>query len=176
MTEKAAVKSDPKVFLATVNGGVTKTRYRKGQKIFAQGDPSDAVFFIEKGRVKVTVVSQQGKEAVIAFLETCDFVGEAALNGQPRRIATATAMADSVIARVEKSTMLETLRSQSAFSEMFTSYLLTRPFGWKRTWSISFSTPAKSGWRVHCSFWLTLERAADRWRSFRKSIRPRWLT
>ena len=112
--------------LATVNGGVTKAKYRKGQNVFAQGDASDAVFFIEKGKLKVTVVSQQGKEAVIAFLETGDFVGEASLRGQPQRIATATAMADSVVARVEKSTMLQTLRDQPAFSEKFTAYLLGR--------------------------------------------------
>ena len=126
MTEKRALRFDPEVFLATVNGGVTKAKYRKGQNVFAQGDASDAVFFIEKGKLKVTVVSQQGKEAVIAFLETGDFVGEASLRGQPQRIATATAMADSVVARVEKSTMLQTLRDQPAFSEKFTAYLLGR--------------------------------------------------
>ena len=126
MAKKATLKFDAKVFLATVNGGRSKSHYGKGQIIFAQGDPSDAVFFIEKGKVKVTVVSEQGKEAIIAFLEEGDFVGEACLRGQPLRVATATAMAECVIARVEKATFLQTLRDEAKFSELFTSYLLKR--------------------------------------------------
>ena len=102
MAKKAKLKFDAKVFLATVDGGRTKTNYRKGQTIFRQGDPSDAVFYIEKGKVKVTVVSEQGKEAIIAFLEEEDFLGEACLRGQPLRVATATAMTECVVARVEK--------------------------------------------------------------------------
>ena len=126
MAKKPTTKFDPKVFLATANGGRTKSTYRKGQTIFRQGDPSDAVFFIEKGRVKVSVVSAQGKEAVIAFLGAGEFIGEACLRGQPRRISSAAAMAESVIARVDKATMLKTLRDEPKFSEMFTSYLLAR--------------------------------------------------
>jgi CRP/FNR family cyclic AMP-dependent transcriptional regulator len=141
---------DPKVFLASVDGGRTKSNYHKGQIIFAQGDPSDAVFFIEKGKIKVTVVSAQGKEAVIAFLEAGDFIGEASLRGQPRRIATATAMVECVIARVDKATFLHTLRDEPTFSELFTSYLLARTLRIeedlesRRTWSISSSIPARS--------------------------------
>lgn len=126
MAKKAKPKFDPRVFLATVDAGRTKSGYRKGQVIFAQGDPSNAVFFIEKGKVKVTVVSEQGKEAVIAFLEEGDFIGEACLRGQPLRIATATAMAESVVARVAKPIFLQTLRDEPKFSELFTSYLLAR--------------------------------------------------
>ena len=126
MAKKAKTKFDAKVFLATIAGGLTKSNYRKGEIIFAQGDPSDAVFYIEKGKLKVTVISEQGKEAVIAFLEEEDFVGEACLRGQPLRVATATAMAECVIARVEKPTFLQTLRDEAKFSELFTSYLLTR--------------------------------------------------
>jgi CRP-like cAMP-binding protein len=126
MANRAKKKFDPKVFLATVNGGRTKAAYRKGRTIFKQGDPSDAVFFIEKGKVKVTVVSAQGKEAVIAFLETGDFIGEACLRGQPRRISTATAMTESLITRVDKATMVKTLFEEPKFSQMFTSYLLAR--------------------------------------------------
>ena len=126
MAKKTKVKFDPKVFLATVDGGLTKSNYRKGQVIFTQGDPSDAVFFIEKGRIKVTVISEQGKEAVIAFLQEGDFIGEACLRGQPLRIATATAMNESVVARVAKSTFIKTLKDEPKFSEMFTSYLLAR--------------------------------------------------
>ena len=126
MAKQKKVNFDPKVFLATVDGGRTKSNYRKGQIIFAQGDPSDAVFFIEKGRVKVTIISEEGKEAVIAFLQEGDFVGEACLRGQPRRIASATAMAESVVARVDKATFIRTLTAEPKFSEMFTSYLLAR--------------------------------------------------
>ena len=126
MAKKPKTRFDPKVFLATIDGGRTKSRYRKGQTIFQQGDPSDAVFFIEKGRVKVTVISAQGKEAVIAFLGAGDFVGESCLTGRVRRISTASAMVESVIARVDKPTMLRTLREEPTFSEMFTAYLLTR--------------------------------------------------
>jgi CRP/FNR family cyclic AMP-dependent transcriptional regulator len=114
------------VFLATVDVGRTKSNYRKGQIVFTQGDPSDAVFFIEKGKVKVTVVSAQGKEAVIAFLEEGDFIGEASLRGQPLRISSATAMDECVIARVAKATFLQTLAEEPKFSELFTSYLLAR--------------------------------------------------
>jgi CRP/FNR family transcriptional regulator, cyclic AMP receptor protein len=126
MVKKAKSKFDAKVFLATVDGGLTKSNYRKGQTIFKQGDPSDAVFYIEKGKVKVTVISEQGKEAVIAFLQEGDFLGEACLRGQPLRIATATAMVESLVAHVEKPTFLKTLREEPKFSELFTSYLLAR--------------------------------------------------
>ena len=126
MAKKAKPKFDPQVFLATANGGLTKSKYRKGQIVFEQGHPSDAVFYIEKGKVKVTVVSDQGKEAVIAFLQEGDFLGEACLRGQPLRVATATAMVEGVIARVEKPVFLQTLRDEPKFSEFFTSYLLGR--------------------------------------------------
>jgi CRP-like cAMP-binding protein len=126
MAKSANPKFDPKVFLATVDGGRTKSNYRKGQNIFVQGDPSDAVFFIEEGRLKVTVLSASGKEAVIAFLDAGDFVGEACLRGQPLRIATATAMVKSVVARVDKATFLRTLADEPKFSQLFTSYLLAR--------------------------------------------------
>jgi CRP-like cAMP-binding protein len=126
MAKKEKSAFDPKVFLATANGGRTKSTYRKGQVVFAQGDPSDAVFFIEKGKIKVTVVSDQGKEAVVAFLGIGDFIGEACLRGQPMRISTATAMAESEVARVDKATFLRTLADEPKFSELFTSYLLAR--------------------------------------------------
>ena len=126
MAKRSKPRFDPSVFLATVDGGVTKSTYRKGQTIFKQGDPSEAVFFIEKGKVKVSVLSAQGKEAVIAFLEAGEFIGEASLRGQPRRISSAAAMTESVIARVDKATMVKTLHEEPKFSEMFTAYLLGR--------------------------------------------------
>ena len=94
--------------------------------VFAQGDAADSVFFIQKGKVKVTVVSEQGKEAVVAILGPGQFCGEGCLAGQPRRMATATAMTDCEIMRLEKATVIRALHDEPAFSEMFVSHLLAR--------------------------------------------------
>jgi CRP-like cAMP-binding protein len=126
MAKKAALAFDPKVFLTVVGAGKTISNYRKGEIIFAQGDPGDAVFFIEKGRVKVTVISAQGKEAIIAFLGPGDFLGEGCLGSRTRRISTASATTECVITRVEKSTMMKALRDEPKFAELFTSHLLAR--------------------------------------------------
>jgi CRP/FNR family transcriptional regulator, cyclic AMP receptor protein len=123
---KKKVPFDPKVFLATVNGGRSISKYREGEKIFSQGKPADAVFYIQKGKVKVTVVSEQGKEAVVAILGLDEFCGEGCLTGQPLRLATATAITDCEIMRLEKSTMARVLHDEPAFSEMFVSHLLVR--------------------------------------------------
>jgi CRP/FNR family transcriptional regulator, cyclic AMP receptor protein len=117
---------DPMVFLATVDGGRTISKYRKNQTIFSQGSPADAVFYIQKGRVKITVVSEQGKEAVVALQGPDEFFGEGCLTGQPRRLATATAMTECAIMRVEKAAMIRVLHVEPAFSEMFVSHLLVR--------------------------------------------------
>lgn len=124
--QEKKVPFDPKVFLATVNGGRSIAKYRQGERVFSQGKPADAVFYIQKGKVKVTVVSEQGKEAVVATLGQDEFCGEGCLTGQPLRLATATAMTDCEIMRVEKSTMIRVLHQEPAFSEMFVSYLLAR--------------------------------------------------
>jgi CRP/FNR family transcriptional regulator, cyclic AMP receptor protein len=99
---------------------------RKGQVVFSQGDPDDAVFYIQKGKAKLTVVSEQGKEAVIAILGTDDFFGEGCLAGQAQRIATVTTMTDSVIARLEKSAIIQVIHQEPAFSELFIAHLLGR--------------------------------------------------
>ena len=117
---------DPKVFLATVNGGRSISQYRMNQKVFSQGTPADAVFYIQKGKVKMTVVSEQGKEAVVAVLGPDEFFGEGCLNGQPVRLATATAMTECEIMRLEKATMIRVIHEEPAFSEMFISHLLAR--------------------------------------------------
>ena len=101
-------------------------RYRKDQIVFSQGDPADAVFYIQKGKVKVTVVSEQGKEAVVAILGTNEFFGEGCLAGQPRRIATVAAMTDSIIMRLEKAAIVRVIHEEPAFSEMFIAHLLAR--------------------------------------------------
>ena len=89
MKKRAQGQFDPKVFLAKMGEGRTITKYRKNQVVFSQGEPADAVFYIQKGKVKLTVVSEQGKEAVVAILGTVQFFGEGCLAGQPRRMATA---------------------------------------------------------------------------------------
>ena len=117
---------DPRVFLSKVGRGRTIAKYRTDQIVFAQGGAADSVFFIEEGKVKVTVVSEQGKEAVVAVLGTGEFCGEGCLAGQRRRMATATAMTECEIMRLEKTAVIRVLHDEPAFSEMFVSHLLAR--------------------------------------------------
>jgi CRP/FNR family cyclic AMP-dependent transcriptional regulator len=117
---------DPKAFLAKVDGGRTILKSRDGQIIFSQGEPADAVFYIQKGRVKLTVVSEQGKEAVVAILGKGDFFGEGCLAGQPLRMASATAMMECEIMRLAKAAVIRVIHDEPSFSEMFMSHLLTR--------------------------------------------------
>jgi CRP/FNR family transcriptional regulator, cyclic AMP receptor protein len=126
VAKKSKAKFDPEAFLAKADGGVAISKYRKGQVVFAQGEPADSVFYIREGRVKIAVVSDQGKEAVVAFLKAGDFIGEGCLTGRPRRISTARALQDSVITRLDKATMARMLRDQPNFSERFTAHLLAR--------------------------------------------------
>ena len=117
---------DPKVFLDTENVGRTICKYRKDQMVFSQGSSADAVFYIQKGKVKITVVSEQGKEAVVAIQGPDEFCGEGCLTGQPRRMATAVAMTECEIMRLEKAAMIRVLHEEPAFSEMFVAHLLAR--------------------------------------------------
>jgi CRP/FNR family transcriptional regulator, cyclic AMP receptor protein len=126
MATKRRRSFDTKSFLARVGDGRSIGKYRKDQIVFSQGDPGDAVFYIQKGKAKLTVVSEQGKEAVIAILGTGEFFGEGCLAGQARRIATVTAMADSVIVRLEKSAIIQVMHQEPAFSELFIAHLLGR--------------------------------------------------
>jgi len=125
MSAKKKVPLDLKTYLSKARGGITK-EYRKQGTVFSQGDPSDAVFYVEKGKVKLTVVSTRGKEAVVAILGSGDFFGEGCLAGQSLRMATATAMTECSVLRVEKETMTRMLRNEPALSELFMKYLLTR--------------------------------------------------
>ena len=104
----------------------TVAHYRKGEVIFSQGRPADAVFYIQRGKVKITVISEQGKEAVVAVMGPDEFCGEGCLTGQPLRLATAAAMTECEIMRLEKGTMVRVLHEEPAFSEFFVSHLLTR--------------------------------------------------
>jgi CRP/FNR family transcriptional regulator, cyclic AMP receptor protein len=124
--KKKKLPFDPKAFLSKVNGGHSLSDYRKNQIVYTQGDPADSVFYIHKGKAKITVLSEQGKEAVVALLGPEDFFGEGCLAGQPRRMATASAMTDCVIARMAKADVVRVIHEQPAFSELFISHLLAR--------------------------------------------------
>ena len=126
MTSQLKPLFDPKVFLAKVGKGRTISEYQKDQVIFLQGDPGNAIYYIHKGKVKLTVVSKTGKEAVIAMLGPGDFLGEGCLAGRPLCLATATAMSDCSIARLERVATIRVLHNEPAFSAMFLSYVLTR--------------------------------------------------
>jgi CRP-like cAMP-binding protein len=117
---------DPKAFLAKVGEGKIILEFGKDQVVFAQGDAADTVFYIQKGRVKVVVISEQGKEAVVGIFGPGQFFGEGCMNGHSVRIATTTAMDDCLITVITKAAMLAALHDQPKFSEMFMAYLLTR--------------------------------------------------
>ena len=117
---------DTKVFLGTENGGRAICKYKKDRTLFVQGGPADAVFYIRNGKVKITVVSEQGKEAIVAIQGPDEFCGEGCLTGQVRRLATAKAMTECEIMRLEKATMIRVLHEEPAFSEIFVAHLLAR--------------------------------------------------
>jgi CRP/FNR family transcriptional regulator, cyclic AMP receptor protein len=126
MAIKRRPSFNPKSFLARVGTGRSIGKYRKDQIVFSQGAPADAVFFIQKGKVKVTVVSEQGKEAVVAILGVNEFFGEGCLAGQTQRISTVASMADSVVMRLEKAAIMDVIHQEPTFSEMFITHLLGR--------------------------------------------------
>ena len=117
---------DPKKFLAKVGVGKTILEFRKNQHVFEQGEVADTIFYIQRGKVKLTVVSEQGKEAVVAILEPGQFFGEGCMNGHPLRIATTTAIEDCVITSITKGAMIAAIHDEPKFSELFMAYLLTR--------------------------------------------------
>lgn len=126
MKPKKKTTFDPRIFLSKVGEGRTIAEYGKDQTIFAQGDPADAIFHLQKGKVQLQVVSKQGKEAIIAILGAGDFFGEGCLAGQPRRMATATALSACSVVRIEKQAAIAVLHSEPSFSALFISYLLSR--------------------------------------------------
>ena len=126
MKRKGKLPFDPKAFLSKVNGGRTISEYRKNQVVYRQGDPADSVFFIQSGKVKKTVVSDQGKEAVVAVLGASDFFGEGCLAGQVLRLATVAALTECVIARISKADIIRVIHEEPAFAELFISHLLAR--------------------------------------------------
>ena len=117
---------DPKMFLAEAGKGHSITTYRKNQIVFSQGEPADAVFYVQKGKVRISVVSDKGKEAVVSILGPNVFFGEGCISGQALRIATVDAMTESVVMRIEKEEMLRLLHQEPLFSEIFVTHLLSR--------------------------------------------------
>ncbi|HZF33137.1 MAG TPA: Crp/Fnr family transcriptional regulator [Candidatus Angelobacter sp.] len=126
MKSKSVPPFDLQPFLASVGTGRSIVKCRRGTTIFRQGDTADAVFYIEKGKVQITVVSEQGKEGVIAILEAGEFFGEGCLAGQPSHMASAGAMSEGVIVRIEKDRMIRELRDEPGFSQRFMAFLLSR--------------------------------------------------
>jgi CRP/FNR family transcriptional regulator, cyclic AMP receptor protein len=117
---------DPKTFLEQIGEGRSISKCGKNRIVYSQGDPADAVFYIQKGKVKVTVISDQGKDAVVAIHDANEFFGEGCLARQPRRISTATTMTDAVIVRIEKAAIIRVIHEEAAFAEMFMAHLLDR--------------------------------------------------
>jgi len=126
LTTPADDEFDAKGYLAKVGNGKTILEFQKGAHVFEQGDVADAVFYIQKGKVKLTVLSEQGKEAVVAILEPGQFFGEGCMNGHRLRISTTTAMDDCLITSITKSAMVAAIHDEPKFSELFMAYLLTR--------------------------------------------------
>jgi CRP/FNR family transcriptional regulator, cyclic AMP receptor protein len=130
MSPVAAAKKnggfDPAKFLAIIGSGRTIVTFEKGQTIFTQGDPIDDVFYVQKGKVKLTVVSEKGKEATIAILGVGDFFGEGCLAGQTVRMGSASAMTECTVMQIEKKAMMEALHQEHSFSDMFVAHLLVR--------------------------------------------------
>jgi CRP/FNR family transcriptional regulator, cyclic AMP receptor protein len=126
MARKRVMQFNPKVFLATVGQGKSLRTYPIKEKIFLQGNAADAVFYVQEGQVKLSVLSHQGKEAVLSLLEPGDFLGEGCLAGQLVCMATATALKNCRLVRIEKQAMIEALHKDSTFCELFLTYLLSR--------------------------------------------------
>ena len=126
MGRKLTTAFDAKTFLTKAKTGQSVSTYRTKQVVFVQGDLADAVFYVERGQIKLTVVSEQGRSAIVAVLGRGDFFGEGCLAGQPMRMATASAVTDASVVRVERRAMIGLLHARSPFSERFMAHLLAR--------------------------------------------------
>jgi len=126
MTIKPPVRFDPQIFLRSVGEGRSDLKFKKNAVIFSQGEVADAVYYLEKGTAKLTVLSVNGKEAVIAILGASDFFGEGCLSGQPLRIATVSAITESTVVRLNKVSFIRVVQREPAFAQLFMEYLLRR--------------------------------------------------
>ena len=165
MKRKAKLPFDPKAFLSRVNGGRAISEYRKDKVVFRQGDPSDAVFYIQSGKVKKTVVSEQGKEAVVAILETGDFFGEGCLAGEVLRLSTVTALMKCVIVRISKTDITRVIHEEPAFAELFIAHLLARNSRVEEDLVDQLFNSSEKRLRGLFCFWRILARKAGRSRS-----------
>lgn len=159
---------NPRLFLTKLATGKTSREYQTSGSVFSQGDLADAVFYVESGKVKLTVVSTRGKEAVIAILPEGSYFGEGCLAGQPLRMATATAMQRSMITRFEKETMVKMLHQEPKFAELFVGYLLPATFASKKTWWTSYSIRAKNVSPAFSCCWPTSAMNPSRYRWSRR--------
>jgi CRP-like cAMP-binding protein len=155
MLDKKTQRIDWEPFLAKISGGKTAIEYAVNHNIFSQGDPADSVFYLRQGKVKLAVRSKQGREAIVAILGAGEFFGEGCLTGQLRRIATATAIADCTLVRIEKSMMVRMLHEQHAVSEMFVTHLLSRSIRYEADLVDQFFD-----WPRYSCCWLILARKA----------------
>ena len=126
MERQKSRSSAPHKLLDFVAPEGVRVEFKRRAEVFSQGDPADSVFYILKGKVKLTVVSKQGKEAIVALLDSGSFFGEGCLAGQPRRMASATAVSDSLLLRVAKKAIMRLVQEQAEFSALFVSFLLAR--------------------------------------------------
>jgi CRP/FNR family transcriptional regulator, cyclic AMP receptor protein len=126
LRKRGAASFDPQSFLAKVGDGKAISKFPKGRIIFLQGDVGDAVFYVQKGKIKLTVISERGKEAVVGILGSGHFFGEGCLNGHPLRVTTATALDECLITRITKAAMISTMHDEPKFSELFMADLLNR--------------------------------------------------
>ena len=153
---------NPHTVLSEVGRGKTSLPSPNKHTIFSQGDAADAVFYIQAGKVKLTVVSRQGKEAIVAILEQGAFFGEACLAGQTLRTATATTAENSRLVRIDKEAMIQVLREKPAFAELLWPICSRTRFVSKRIWWISSLTPARSGSRGYYCCWPISAKKANR--------------
>jgi CRP/FNR family cyclic AMP-dependent transcriptional regulator len=126
MAKKLPPPLDPKAFLASAGKGRNVTRFQKNQVIFKQGDTANAVFYVQKGKVRVAVVSDRGKEAIVSILGPDEFFGEGCMSGQALRIATVDALAETAVVRIEKEEMIRLLQKEPSISKLFMTHLLNR--------------------------------------------------
>jgi CRP/FNR family cyclic AMP-dependent transcriptional regulator len=159
---KKLIKFDTKTFLSTINGGRKIEAFAKKQAIFAQGDSSDAVFYIKEGKVKLTVVSEIDKEATIGILNTGDFFGEGCLTGQPLRLCSATAMTDCSVMKIDKKSMNDVLHREHAFSDMFVAHLLARNMRYEEDLVDQLFLSSDKRLAPVCYCWLTSGRRVSR--------------
>src|SRR6202044_1912677 len=163
-TQKTAF--DAQAFLASAGIARKVTEFRKKETIFSQGDLAKDVLYIQKGGVRLSLVNEAGKEAVVAVLGPGDFFGEGCLAGQPIRIGSATAITPTSLLVIEKKEMIRVLHHEHEFSDRFITYMLS-----SKIWLISFLIPARSAWRARCCCWPVTAPKINRSGFFRRSHR-----